>query len=162
MKIMKRYKEEFNSNFWDWFEDSKVVDKQGNPLIVYHGSGRDVTEITPGYNEPGAYFTTNYKLAGNYAKGNSEVIYSVYLKIEKPFIVNFNDNMEPIVNGKIVNFEDNIEIVNYVYRKNYDGIWFPEGNFTESDETWVAFYPNQIKSVDNRGTWDYYESNMFY
>ncbi len=25
-------------NFWRWFGDSKVVDKQGRPLVVYHGS----------------------------------------------------------------------------------------------------------------------------
>ena len=26
-----------NQNFWKWFGNSKVVDKQGNPLVVYHG-----------------------------------------------------------------------------------------------------------------------------
>ena len=28
-------------NFWKWFGDSKVVDDQGRPLVVYHGT--DVT-----------------------------------------------------------------------------------------------------------------------
>ena len=23
-------------NFWNWFGDSKIVDKQGRPLVVYH------------------------------------------------------------------------------------------------------------------------------
>lgn len=30
-------------NFWNWFGDSKVVDSQGRPLVVYHGS--DVSGI---------------------------------------------------------------------------------------------------------------------
>jgi len=25
-------------NFWKWFGNSKVVDNQGRPLVVYHGS----------------------------------------------------------------------------------------------------------------------------
>ncbi len=32
----------FNDAFWKWFGDSKVVDSDGNPLVVYHGgSTRD-------------------------------------------------------------------------------------------------------------------------
>ena len=27
-----------NSNFWKWFGDSKVIDKDGNPIICYHGT----------------------------------------------------------------------------------------------------------------------------
>ena len=27
--------------FKDWFEDSKVVDEQGNPLVVYHGTNAE-------------------------------------------------------------------------------------------------------------------------
>ena len=29
----------FNTAFWKWFGDSKVVDKYGEPLVVYHGTG---------------------------------------------------------------------------------------------------------------------------
>lgn len=30
--------EKFNKSFWKWFGDSKVVDKNGKPLVVYHGT----------------------------------------------------------------------------------------------------------------------------
>ena len=30
-------KDTLNSNFWKWFGDSKVM-KDGNPIIVYHGT----------------------------------------------------------------------------------------------------------------------------
>lgn len=38
MKILKEYKEYTNDNFIKWFGNSKVVDDNGNPLVVYHGS----------------------------------------------------------------------------------------------------------------------------
>lgn len=30
-------------NFWKWFDNSKVVDNQGRPLVVYHGTGADIS-----------------------------------------------------------------------------------------------------------------------
>lgn len=33
-----------NPQFMRWFKGSKIVDKNGNPLIVYHGSGKKFTE----------------------------------------------------------------------------------------------------------------------
>jgi len=32
--------------FKQWFGDSEVVDNDGNPLVVYHGTGRDFTEFS--------------------------------------------------------------------------------------------------------------------
>jgi hypothetical protein len=40
--------EEGVKNFWKWFGDSKVVDKQGRPLVVYHNStSNSITEFNP-------------------------------------------------------------------------------------------------------------------
>ena len=41
--MIKTFKifENFNNNFWNWFGDSKMIDAQGNPLILYHGVGSD-------------------------------------------------------------------------------------------------------------------------
>ena len=45
-------KTNLNDNFWKWFSGSKVVDKNGNPLVVYHGTGAKFDEFdserTPG------------------------------------------------------------------------------------------------------------------
>ena len=42
MKFTEHYFKEnditTNPNFMNWFKGSKVVDKKGNPLVVYHGS----------------------------------------------------------------------------------------------------------------------------
>ena len=61
------------TNFWRWFGDSKVVDSQGRPLVVYHGS--DVSGIEVFDNqanqtkqrqigaEKGYFFTDSKKVA---------------------------------------------------------------------------------------------------
>jgi hypothetical protein len=61
------------TNFWRWFGDSKVVDEQGRPLVVYHGS--DVSGIEVFDNqanqtkqrqigaEKGYFFTDSKKVA---------------------------------------------------------------------------------------------------
>jgi len=94
--------------FKNWFGDSTVVDKKGEPLVVYHGGtnhgayegsgmphtmdrrGKDFSEFS---NEDAPYrggilsfFTTSPKFANDYAgKGVGANVKPVYLKIEKPF-----------------------------------------------------------------------------
>lgn len=38
-------KKEREANFKEWFGDSKVVDENGEPLVVYHGTGADFNEF---------------------------------------------------------------------------------------------------------------------
>lgn len=35
------------SNFWQWFAGSKVVDRQGRPLVVYHGTKAEIRAFDP-------------------------------------------------------------------------------------------------------------------
>lgn len=37
--------EEGVRNFWKWFGDSKVVDADGKPLVVYHGTASDFSGV---------------------------------------------------------------------------------------------------------------------
>jgi len=80
--------------FKKWFGDSKVVDAQGKPLVVYHGTRRDFSEfeITNPHgaagNPKGAYFTADRSVAKQYAEnddgehdGKSRII-AAYLHIE--------------------------------------------------------------------------------
>lgn len=48
-------------NFKRWFGDSKVVDAEGKPLVVYHGTQNDFTQFLPG-----AYFTEHPDEAAAY------------------------------------------------------------------------------------------------
>jgi hypothetical protein len=142
--------------FKRWFGDSKVVDEDGKPLVVYHGSDRELDRVTPGYDEDGGWFAENRKVAADYAKGDTPAIHNVYLKIENPLIVDFDghDLSEAItIDGK--EFFENYDIATHARTNGYDGVYFPYGNFTEQDGTWVIFKEEQVKSADeNNGDFD--------
>lgn len=85
----EKNKSPLNQNFWKWFGNSKVVDKQSNPLILYHGSHSsfyrfkiDPFKLSKRGNTEGVgiYFTKNKNLAKHYGSK----LYEVYLRIEKP------------------------------------------------------------------------------
>lgn len=100
-------------NFYKWFGNSKVVDSQGRPLVVYHGSGtKELFDIfNNGQGRAGSklyigsyWFTDNYKMAQSYANVyerdyvtgyqsdkiiDKNPIYAGYLRIVKPFVVDF-------------------------------------------------------------------------
>lgn len=75
-------------NFWNWFGDSKVVDSQGRPLVVYHQTSETFNTFERGrdkagkydYETPGGFFfkssDRNIGIAGN-------IQMPVYLKAEK-------------------------------------------------------------------------------
>lgn len=65
----------FNDNFWKWFGNSKVIDKEGDPLVVYHGSPKNDIEVfdtSRGTNIKGIYFSNNLNVAAHWS-GNSSM-----------------------------------------------------------------------------------------
>lgn len=62
------------TNFWRWFGDSKVVDEQGRPLVVYHGAlgHTNLTEISPeyGFNVKAVYASDNKNISTHYAQSS--------------------------------------------------------------------------------------------
>lgn len=140
-------------------EVSTVLDANGEPLVVYHGSGEQRNIITPGMRDPGAWFTSNFRNAANYAKDDEPTIHDTFLAIKNPLVVTFDygedGDLVPFINSEAVDIDNNVDLVKYAWRRGYDGVHFPEGNFTEEDDTWVAFQEEQIKSAtDNTGDFD--------
>ena len=87
--------------FKRWFGNSKVVDDDGNPLIVYHGTKNfkgnafksDVKRANRAGNVEGYYFSPDPDEASGYAKNRDTDKYEegaqvlpVYLSIQKPYI----------------------------------------------------------------------------
>jgi hypothetical protein len=83
--------------FKRWFKNSKVVDKDGNPLIMYHGTKKsnqgqaftyfDVYNANYGLFGYGGYFTDDANVASEYTgkgKGETPTVYPVYLSIQNP------------------------------------------------------------------------------
>lgn len=129
------------TNFWRWFGDSKVVDEQGRPLIVYHGTDSKFDTFDKSKNWHGGltygkgfYFTPQKSLAQEYGKN----IISAYIKATKPV-----ESYDRFLSQSTID-----SFIGY----GYDAVFGLTSN-DKIDEI-VVFEPNQIKSTDNRGTFD--------
>lgn len=76
-------------NFWNWFRGSKVVDEEGHPIIMYHGSPKVFSVFRPGgrakaiFLSPDPYFAERFTLdAFDYDVGP---MYAVYVNAKNPF-----------------------------------------------------------------------------
>ncbi|MFH2060068.1 MAG: hypothetical protein ABIJ59_14355 [Pseudomonadota bacterium] len=90
--IKYQLKQTESPEFKKWFGNSKVVDENGKPLVVYHGSPEKFNVFsyenvgaqgtTEGY---GFYFTPDKNIAKGYAEKRGEgKLFEIYLKIENP------------------------------------------------------------------------------
>lgn len=151
--------------FKRWFGDSKVVDKNGKPLVVYHGTSRDFSEfkkrgVKPNFTSPqkniGFFFTDDPQYAGQYAGRGFDkedaLVMPVYLSIKNP-------KYEPI--SLIDEIEDKWGqqkakiYVEKLRLQGYDGIIFEGNTKIGSIREIVVFNPTQIKSATgNIGTYD--------
>lgn len=77
--------------FRRWFGNSKVVDADGQPLVVYHGTGGDFDVFSTNGRgktyDTGAFFTSNPLVADTYATGDAPNVMPVYLSLQSPVIV---------------------------------------------------------------------------
>ena len=139
--------------FKKWFDGSKVVDGNGNPLICYHGTKNDFhtfdlerhgTAHDFGWFGKGFYFTSDSKQAAIYAQNDKGYVFKqqghiipVYLKITNPYITDQNSVSE--------NHLDEIRA------EGYDGIFHVAYRYRDMvpDEI-IVFEPNQIKSIFNK------------
>ncbi len=151
----------------EFFKYSKVRNDNGNLMVMYHGTEANVGipkdhwfntfDIDKAGNHGnmlgnGFYFTSEKTHAEQYAhtKGN---IYEVYLNIKKPLdLKNFSTgdlaysirNINPYIEADIYKKDgtiDGYKVREYLIKNGYDGI--------HSGNTYVAFYSNQIKNINN-------------
>jgi hypothetical protein len=75
-----------NENFSTWFSNSKVVNKENEPLVVFHGTGYDEFTRFNFDKFPVAYFAENKDYSEWFQKmrGTKGVIFSCYLRIQNP------------------------------------------------------------------------------
>lgn len=86
-------------NFWRWFGDSKVVDAEGRPLVVYHGTGSDTSrnnfrfkESVIGSANDGGFYGRGFYFAAS--RGEAEYygpnVVSAYVAFSKPLDLSNN------------------------------------------------------------------------
>jgi DNA repair protein RadC len=152
--------EEKVRNFWNWFGNSKVVDEEGRPLVVYHGtSGNEITEFSKkklGQNTVSSYglesdIDSDWYLATSYLgfwfntqemKKEFSNVYDdnidVYLKLSSPFYI-----------------EDNAELVDTIKDDVYSS-FPPDEGYNRVDRTVTLdkkLIKNLVKSYKN-DDWD--------
>ena len=158
--------------FRKWFGNSRVVDEDGEPLVVYHTGAFDDSKIISasdvqkekGNYDPdrfnhGIYFTADAEYSGTYGESLSgkplegASMFPVYLSIQNPLIIDNNEDLKGIgvrgfdkdIASLFITHDTMIELKS----KGYDGI---------INKVWdeiVAFDPTQIKSaIGNQGTYD--------
>ena len=154
--------------FKAWFGDSKVVDAEGKPLVVYHGTPTpEFTRFTKGQGMGGPlgmWFASTGEAASRFATtryaDQGPAVYPVYLSIQNPMEYQgwsgFTDKVAEFRPGKLL--EDKVKSLRRsLAQKGYDGIVI-RGSDTDSGgsrDDWVAFRPEQIKSaIGNVGTFD--------
>ncbi|HUT85645.1 MAG TPA: hypothetical protein VMW66_02260 [Elusimicrobiales bacterium] len=126
--------------FKKWFEDSKVVDKKGEPIVVYHGTSKEFTEFKTEKTADTLFWFTKDKgkiergEAGASQKGD---IMPVYLSIKKPATFKEYDKFT----------------IDELIQQGYDGLIL--------EDDYIAFSPTQIKSATaNIGAFDPTDPNI--
>lgn len=140
----KTAQEQSAENFNRWFEGSKVVDENGQPLKLYHGTDADFDafDMSKGRSTmdiQGAFFSP-YDID---AKGYGQNLKEVYLNVKNPA-----DEATAYKALKKYQGQNDagLKAKQDLQRQGFDGV------FNGYDE-YIAFEPNQIKSVNNSGAW---------
>jgi hypothetical protein len=142
--------------FRQWFAGSKVVDKDGEPLTVYHGTDAVFSTFDAGKQRAGDfgkgfYFTDSKSSDGNFG----EHVIAAHLSLQNPYIVR-GDVVKPngeIEWGKTPREEiaalypeaatvPKGEINSVLQRRGHDGLII--GDY------YIAFHPEQIKLTSNK------------
>lgn len=152
--------EQSTPEFREWFAASKVVDENGNPLVVYHGTGVDFGEAFFG----GNFFSSDPSVASRFAElvgttygesGKPNVI-PAYIKIERPRVIDAKGDFSAAVQffGNRSKWEEALN------DPDSDGIIIK--NTKDEGDVYVPRSPAQIKSVFNRGTFDPNDPRIMY
>lgn len=151
-------------NFYRWFGDSKVVDEQGRPLIVYHGTREKFDTFSKEKIKRGSgfWFSSNKEISKEYGD-----VKEFYLSAKNPIDVNKNRNdFIRLAKEAMPEIPDDVSqhyiisealgstaFKEYLQNKGHDAI--------SLGDSYVVFEPNQIKSTYNRGTYSESE-NIYY
>jgi len=160
----------------EFMRDSTAIDKNGNPIIFYHGTDQDITTFKPskeGVLGKGIYLTPEAKYASDYAsesafgdkRGTGGNVIPLYVNIENPLIVKYEPRQSPSIQAlealglnrdkasdiveKAFERKGNLtnEIMSRAEKLGHDGIYYVNEDGTIREA--VAFRPNQVKSAFN-------------
>ena len=146
---------------------SKVVDENGEPLVVWHGTlEKGLVKFDPdfigsryAYDEKGFFFIDRKSLADDYSTSEFEQsrkgeTIPAFLSLKNPLVVNNAWGAENGLGSRVfddkdaIEFWDNYQSLMLEKSEGRDGVIIDDG----TSKMVVAFSPNQIKSAtDNNG-----------
>lgn len=134
--------------FEEWFGDSKVVDTNGRPLVVYHGTKRkdrvgEVFRPERATSGPMAFFTDNKDIAERYANTKEDT--SLYRED-----MSYYNWYKILIKGKKINLKD---AWNQLPEKTRNKIAQRAVHITENDDGDIIYDPNETRG--NGGLSDY-------
>jgi hypothetical protein len=97
---------EFIQNFWNWFGDSKIVDRRGRPKVMYHGTipptvgaeefiDQGISVFRRGTG--GAIFVSPDERVANTYAGPGGSVYPLYIRAENPFDFENPDHVKRVL-----------------------------------------------------------------
>jgi len=173
----------FKAWFGDWENSpetsSKVVDSNGEPLVVYHGIKPNIYEfnVFDIYNE-GVFFAEREYVAKRYSSNYNETEFGkiklVFLNIRKPEFIKSVKYKYDGYSGADANLKKRSEKMKEKYpefkntpfrykdlvreqseKKGYDGFILENhswGEYIDNAKQYAVFYPEQIKLADGTNT----------
>jgi hypothetical protein len=145
--------EEKVRNFWNWFSGSKVVDKDGKPLVVYHGTRADFNQFKPSGKTgnqgekdqiEGMYFTDNRDGAEFFAlTDHPKYLKEAYLSIQNPFkSEGIKELKESLKLDALGDVSEKVKSI------GNDGLIIERGFYAKGGpwRKFITFNPTQIKS----------------
>jgi GNAT superfamily N-acetyltransferase len=149
---------------------SKVVDENGEPLVVYRGESDKFNVFNPkklgttlktSWRYAGFYFATNKMGAEQYAYSRgSDIVKSFFLNLRNPYIIDSNEFFDVMDWGSLPNqrFKNLKSSTDYAKNRieeiksnNYDGVYVKILDKNKVIEI-IAFNPTQIKLADGTNT----------
>lgn len=149
----------------EFFKDSKAVDEKGRLLTLYHGTGAKFTVFDKGRIEQnfqnrggdlGFYFSPYIEDAQGYAReaafstGGEKAIMEVYLNLKNPLVVE-DEGWGSAISQADIRHGD---LKRWAQEGGNDGIIVKSTDEVDDDGTpdavYIAFSPEQIKSVTNK------------
>lgn len=163
------YSKSFKSWFGDWLnsseDSSKITDKNSEPLLVYHHSNDSITEFSTEFNnyfsrskggtKEAIFFTrTRYPKSGTVL--DRKYSYPVYLSA-KNVIEKTGTKDELRTTG-----EDFVSTINRSSKEADAAIFHGiDDNQELNQDIYVVHRPNQIKSIDNQGSFSREDNNIY-
>lgn len=130
--------------FKAWFGASVVVDAQGAPLVLFHGTevAEDFTVFRAGVGG-GSWFADCADTAGKFANWGGGRVMPVYLRITNPLIAQTTNRKGPS------------RLAMQAKKAGHDGLILTSEDYPPGMKAYVVFNPAQIKSaIGNCGAFD--------